>query len=74
MDCQEDYYNHLSQKSNQHIQIIKHIMTAIALSRFASSKAAIMAASRPQARYLSAQGTVAVERLRGVLEEYRVQK
>ena len=50
--------------------------TALAFSRFASRRAiAFTMATRPgAARCLSSQGSVAVEKLRDALEEYRVQK
>ena len=47
---------------------------SIALSRITTLKIAAKFVSKPQARKLSVQGVQAVEKLRGVLEEYRQQK
>jgi hypothetical protein len=49
-------------------------MTSFALSRLATSSIALRAMARTQSRNLSSQGSVAIEKLREALEEYRVQK
>ena len=60
---------------NTHVDNNLHSITKNMMSlRETALRSATLIASRSQARVLSSQGSVAVEKLRGVFEEYRSQK
>jgi hypothetical protein len=49
-------------------------MTSFAVSRLATSSIVARAMARTQSRSLTSQGSVAIEKLRDALEQYRVQQ
>ena len=49
-------------------------MTFFALTRIQAPRVAANAVNKAQARFLSTQGSIAIEKLRSALEEYRIKK